>query len=69
MDNDNGSVWINGNAKNCKYWVHLYCPGLSCKHEDKEVFVKITQFFCKSHNHYKILRPKYVLKNVSITYV
>ena len=69
MDNDNGSVWINGNAKNCKYWVYLYYTDLSCKHEDKKMFAKITQYYCKSHNPYKILRPKHVLENVSITYM
>ena len=63
MDSDNGSVWINGNAENCKY------TGLSYKHEDKEMFAKITQYYCKCHNHYKILRPKYVLENVTITYM
>ena len=47
MDNDNGSVWINGNAKNCKYWVHLYYTGLSCKDEDEEMFAKITKYYCK----------------------
>ena len=31
---------FNGNAKNCKYWVHLYYTGLSCKHEDEEMFAK-----------------------------
>ena len=69
MDNDNGSVWINGNAKNCKYQVRLYYTGLSCKDEDEEMFAKITKYYYKRHNPYKILRPKYVLKNVSITYM
>ena len=69
MDNDNGWVWINGNTKNCKYWVHLYYTGLSCKNEDEEMFAKITQCYCKTHNPYKILRPKYVLKNVIITHM
>ena len=43
MDNDNGSVWIDCNAKNCKYLVHLCCIGLSCKGEGEEMFVKNTK--------------------------
>ena len=62
MHNDNGSIWINGNAKDCKYWVHLYYTGLSCKDEDEEMIAKITKYYCKRHNPYKTLRPKYVLK-------
>ena len=61
IDNDNGSVWINGNAKNCKYWAHLYYTGLSCRDEDKEMFAKITKYYCKRHKPCQILRPKYAL--------
>ena len=43
MDNDNGSVWINANAMNCKCFVYLYCIDLSCKGEDEKMFVKITK--------------------------
>ena len=32
-------------------------------------FAKIAQYYCKTHNPYKILRPKYVLKNVIITHM
>ena len=69
MDNDNSWVWINGNAQNCKYWIHLYYTGLTCKDEDEEMSAKITKYCCKRHKPYKILGPKYVLKNVSITYM
>ena len=50
MYNDNGSVWIKGNAKNCEYSVHLYYTGLSCKDEDEEMFAKITKYHCKRYN-------------------
>ena len=63
MDNDYGSLWINCSAKSCKYWVHLFCIGLSCKDENEEVFAKITKYYCKRHNPHKIPRPKCVLKN------
>ena len=63
MDNDYGSLWINCSAKSCKYWVHLFCIGLSCKDENEEVFAKITKYYCKRHNPHKIPWPKRVLKN------
>ena len=50
MDNDYGLVWINFSAKSCKYWVHLFCIGLSCKDEDEEIFAKITKYYIKKYN-------------------
>ena len=55
IGSDNSLFWINSNAKNCKYWVHLYYTGLSCKDEDEEMFAKITKYFCKRHNSYTLL--------------
>ena len=40
IGSDNSLVWINSNAKNCKYWVHLYYTGLSCKDEMKKCLLK-----------------------------
>ena len=47
----------------------LYYTGLSCINEDEEMFAKITQYYCNTHNPYKILRSKYVLKNVIIMHM
>ena len=69
MDNDYGLLWINCSAKSCKYWVHLFCIGLSCKDENEEVFAKITKYYCKRHNPHKIPWPKCVLKNAEVLHI
>ena len=62
IDDKYGLIWINCSAKNCQYWVHLYCIGISCDDEDQEEFGKLVKYFCKLNNPHKVPRPKGVLK-------
>ena len=62
IDDKYGSIWINCSAKNCPYWVHLYCIGISCDDEDLEEFGKLVKYFCKLNNPHKVPRSKGVLK-------
>ena len=62
MDDIYGSIWINSSVKNCQYWVHLYCIGISSNDEDQEESGKLVKYFCKIHYPCKIPRPKDVYK-------
>ena len=62
MDDKYGLILIKCSAKNCKYWIHLFCIAISCNDEDQEEFGKLVKYFCKIRNPHKIPKPKGVLK-------
>ena len=43
-------------CKNCKYWVNLFCIGVSWNDEDQDKFGKQVKYFCIMDSFHKMFQ-------------